>query len=367
MLVCLSMFSPAFAGRLRLARTLQAHLHQRQLRGRERKLIHVADRRDSHPSRIAETKTISDNRRKQGLEDPIPAPIAYNNGPVMSGPTLNIYIIYYGAWTPKKSGQPIIENFITALSLSGADSQGVAGDPKVAYWWATNSKYYSQADDGSINGTVSQEVRFVKATTDKGSVGKKWKTATVFNAVKTKIGPKKPFPYDPYGIYLILPSKDIKIEGFCVDYCGWHSLNYIKLNNTFKPVVYAIVGHHAQCPDKCAVHHYSPNGNPPIDAMVSSIAHEVAEAASDPDTTTGWFDVDVQENADKCAYKFGDYLITQDAKGNDFKYNLVGLNGKKYMVQQNWDLDTGTCVMQTIPRSTTGGDTGGTTGGTTGP
>jgi hypothetical protein len=49
----------------------------------------------------------------------------------------------------------------------------------------------------------------------------------------------------------------------------------------------------------------APNGNPAADTEVSPLSHEVNEAWTDPDTTTGWFDSSGYENGDECAYVYG--------------------------------------------------------------
>lgn len=63
---------------------------------------------------------------------------------------------------------------------------------------------------------------------------------------------------------------------------------------------------------------YSPNNDPPADAMLSVLAHELSEAASDPDLD-GWYTYAGSENADLCAWKF---LTTSQMDG--YYYNQVG-------------------------------------------
>ncbi|CAI5928423.1 unnamed protein product [Closterium sp. NIES-65] len=241
-------------------------------------------------------------------------PIQYWGGPVLSGNTLNVYLIYYDFW-PKQSAQTVIENFIRSLSVGGAVAQGEAADPKVSNWWAINSKYYSQASDGSAP-TVSTE---------------------------SKIGSGKPFLYDANGIYLLLTSTNIKASGFCTEYCGYHTMD--RLGS--KSIVYSLVGHHGLCRGNCGAKQTSPNGKPWLDAMVSTIAHEIAEAATDPNASSGWFDANGEENADKCSYEYGETQTGQNVYGDDAEYNLVGLNGMKFMVERNWDVATDSCVSQT--------------------
>ena len=68
--------------------------------------------------------------------------------------------------------------------------------------------------------------------------------------------------------------------------------------------------------------------------MVSVIAHELAEAVTDP-LLNAWYDSTGAENADKCAWTFG----TVSRLSNGAMYNLV-LGGKNYLVQLNWKLAT---------------------------
>ncbi|CAI5951963.1 unnamed protein product [Closterium sp. NIES-65] len=145
MLVCLSMLPPAFAaGPVRIARTLQAqdvYTGQRQLRrDRARKLTDVVNSGSQPPLHMFETKSIFDKERRGefseeqreqvgGATASSAIPIQYHGGPVMSGETLNVYLIYYGFW-PAGIGQDVIENFIQSLSLGSSDEQGGPGDPK---------------------------------------------------------------------------------------------------------------------------------------------------------------------------------------------------------------------------------------------
>ena len=62
---------------------------------------------------------------------------------------------------------------------------------------------------------------------------------------------------------------------------------------------------------------------------------------SDP-TLKAWFDASRQENADKCAWKFG----ATSTASNGAKYNVV-INGVQYLIQQNWvNANGGYCATQ---------------------
>jgi hypothetical protein len=74
----------------------------------------------------------------------------------------------------------------------------------------------------------------------------------------------------------------------------------------------------------------TPNGNADADTEVSPTSHEIMEATTDPDTSTGWYDVAGFENGDECAYVFG---ATQGAAGQ--VYNQV-INGHHYLTQEEF-------------------------------
>ena len=79
--------------------------------------------------------------------------------------------------------------------------------------------------------------------------------------------------------------------------------------------------------------------------MVSTLAHEVTEAATDPDGGDGWGDAAGEENADKCSWKVEPTMKGTDANGGEFLYNMVGSGGAKYLVQLNWDPKLQACVL----------------------
>ncbi|CAI7761073.1 unnamed protein product [Closterium sp. NIES-53] len=295
-LVCISPLPLASAGEPRIAPTPRAHEEYR----RQRQLTDII------------------GRGARPFEDSS-APITYGGGPVMTrNPSINVYIIYYGSW-PAGSGQKIIENFIRSLSAD-SQRQGSPADPKVKLWWAISAAYTQEEEDGT-----------------KKNVSSKPSSLAVLS---NKIGDGKPFPYDANGIYLLLSSKDVSVPGFCTEYMGWHSMGYIES----RPVVFSFVGHHGQCNEEW-IPKPSPNGNPPIDFTLSTIAHEIAEAATDPDVDSGWGDEN-GENADKCYMDVGQTKTGRDSRGGTYEYNLVGMKNMRFLIQSNWDWQKNMCVTQ---------------------
>jgi hypothetical protein len=74
----------------------------------------------------------------------------------------------------------------------------------------------------------------------------------------------------------------------------------------------------------------TPNKNPDADTEVSPTSHEIMEAITDPDTTTGWFDSSGFENGDECAYVFGP---TKGTAGQ--QYNQA-IRGRHYLTQEEF-------------------------------
>jgi hypothetical protein len=67
--------------------------------------------------------------------------------------------------------------------------------------------------------------------------------------------------------------------------------------------------------------------------MISTIAHELVEAITDPAPFTAWVDAYGEENADICGMDFGNYCTSSTG---GFDYNVV-VGGRKFFIQTNRD------------------------------
>jgi hypothetical protein len=237
--------------------------------------------------------------------------IDYHGGPVMvSG--VNVYYIWYGGWSGN-SATTILTDL--ANNIGGSD------------YFNINTSYY----DGS-NTNVLNSVNYSGAKTDSYSHG----TALSDGDIQAIVAGAYPNP-DPKGIYFVLTSSDVnETTGFCTQYCGWHTHGSIGGVDT----KYAFIGNPDRCPSACAWQTTSPNGNAGADGMASIIAHEMEEAATDPDLNA-WYDRRGYENADKCAWTFGSTFI--ESNGSEAN---VTLGSRDYLIQQNWvNASGGYCAM----------------------
>lgn len=243
-------------------------------------------------------------------------PISYHNGPVMTNVNgVNVYVVWYGAWdnvsaAPQSKGAALLTSML----------QGIGGTP----YFNTNSTYTDKT-----GARIANKVTLAGQTTDAAySLGKKLTDANVKTIVSNAIT-KGALPKDANGVYFVLTAKDVaETSGFLTKYCGWHTHATIATAD----IKYSFVGDPSSKLANCAQQLVGPNGAAyaGADAMVSVIAHELEEAASDPDLNA-WYDAAGAENADKCAWTFG----TTSTATNGAKFNVTW-NGTQFLIQQNW-------------------------------
>jgi hypothetical protein len=236
--------------------------------------------------------------------------ITYHNGPLLNTPA--IYYIWYGNWAQNNgsdnaAGQAILTNF----------AQNIGGSP----YFQLNTTYSTSSYP------VSGNVTYGGSTTDAYSQGTRLRDSGVLAVVNNAINSGK-VPYNANGVYFVLTSSDVnETSGFCTQYCGWHTAG----TSTHGHVRYSFVGNANRCLGACSAQTISPNGNAGVDAMVSVVAHELEEATTDPDPASGWVDSNGAENADKCAWTFGQ---NQTLLPGGAYYNMT-LGSMNYLIQRN--------------------------------
>jgi hypothetical protein len=245
------------------------------------------------------------------------AVIKYHGGPLILG-TINVYYIWYGDWT-NNTAKTILTDF--ANHIGGSQ------------YFAINSSYYDQS-----NTRVKNSVHLAGSVDDSYSRGKSLLDsdieAIVDNAINNRL------PLDANGVYFVLTSADVTEGAFCGSYCGWHTRG----TTNGKTIKYAFVGNPDACPGACSVQTIGPNGNAGADGMASVIAHELEEAVTDPEQS-GWFADDGEENADLCAWTFGDQYVTANGASAN-----ISLGGRDFLIQQNWEnFANGFCTMTCTP------------------
>lgn len=249
-------------------------------------------------------------------------------GPIISEP--NIYVIWYGKWKANSCSAPseststpsIVNDFLGSLAQSD--------------WNKINTTYYQ-----IINGQKSyvQQTGTVKGcTVDPGSQGLSLDASTgpqisdvVENALSTKA-----LETDPNGVYVVLTASNVNVADFMTLFCAYHWF----YNNSQATVKYAFIGDASKNLSQCSPQPLiSPNGNPAADAMVSAIAHEFVEAVSDP-LGTSWYDQARLENADKCAWMYGNA-----SRVSNGSFANMTLGNRQYLIQENVAANSNTCIL----------------------
>ena len=233
-------------------------------------------------------------------------------------PTMHYYAIYWGAGF-EASTQSLYTGFLGGLGQST--------------YWTTNTQYLR----GAAN-TASYVASTNDATQPPATV-----TDANVQAEVHKILASGALPYDANGLYFVMTPSSTKVcngsSCSCSNFCGYHS-NYA--DSSFGTVLYSPIPSAAACPASCGVftsNATSPNGNIEADEGVSIIAHEAEETQSDA-LGSAWFDRTGNENADKCAYKYGPTTTLNGAKVNQT------WGGTSYLVQMNWSNQISGCAQQ---------------------
>ncbi|XP_030948079.1 protein EXORDIUM-like 2 [Quercus lobata] len=279
--------------------------------------------------------------------------IKYHGGPLLTKPnSINIYLIWYGAFS--RNDRSSITDFFASFN----PSKGLVPhqEPTVATWWKTIQTYKDKSGN-----SVSSTVKLVKQIGDIYSLGKNIKRAQIANYVKHKIETKV-LPFDSNGIYLVLTSRDVIVERFCMGSCGFHDNIVVYTERT--RLVYAHIGNPlVQCPGLCAWPYSLPAYGPPgqqalvapngvgADGMVMNIATIIAGATTNP-FKNGYFQGDPLaplEAVTACPGIFGEgaysgypgnLMVDKISKAS---YNAYGANGRKFLLPAIWELTSSKC------------------------
>jgi hypothetical protein len=246
--------------------------------------------------------------------------ITYHGGPVMRTNLVNVYFIWYGNWTngPKPSDSQRTVNLLTALF---GPTRGIGA-----------SSYFKI--DTTYNDTVGHptgNIALLASAANNYSRGKQLADKDIQNIVNDAIN-SRTLPKDANGLYFVLSASDVtETSGFCTKYCGWHTSSVIGGSD----IKFAFVGNTDRCPLACEMQTTGPNGDSGADGMASIMAHEAAEAVSDPDLNA-WYDAAGNENEDKCAWKFGP--VTGTLGHGAYNQTFGTYN---WLIQMNWENSRG--------------------------
>jgi hypothetical protein len=257
----------------------------------------------------------------------------YNGGRLLTS-TVNIYAIWYGNWNKTDSTIRSMENFL----------RNIKKDP--------NFKLM-----GSYVPSLKPTVNFKGSSYDNGYFGLNVTSTsserdTMIETIINNVALKRKIPVDDSSLFLFLASPEIRNEGFCEDYCGYHSYfeHIIQANEVLakKKAVgsktyptYAFIG--SGCDLDCgpaAIFSTPAPINYALDQMSTVVSHEIVEIISDPEPGSGFVEnISGEENADLCVYCYNH--VYRDKNGAYYNF-FVG--NDKFMLQANYDAINKQCV-----------------------
>lgn len=271
-----------------------------------------------------------------------PLVLKYHNGPLLKG-NVTLNLLWYGAFSPAQ--RAVVLDFLHSLSAAPAGSR----PPSVSSWWSTTARYKGGPSNLAV-GTQILDERY--------SLGKSLKTGQLA-ALASKAGYKS-IKARALAINLVLTSADVAVDGFCMSRCGTHGSGAAGKSR----YTYAWVGNAvSQCPGQCAWPFHqpqygpqtpplvAPSGDVGVDGMVINLATVLAGAVTNP-FNDGYYQGDAAaplEAVSACTGIFGKgaypgypgQLLADKTTGAS--YNVIGVNGRKFLVPAMWDPNTSAC------------------------
>lgn len=285
--------------------------------------------------------------------------VKYHRGPVLVGDNkkiLKVHLVFYGSFT--KAQKAIVITFLQSFTAPKPSKRF----PTVAGWWSIVSKYKN-----TKGVTVAPVVTLGTQVHDtKYSLTKSLKQSDIEKLITVSL--RKGLALDPTGVYFVLTSDDVNVQGFCSSQCGTHSSIRPAALTKRTRLPYGWVGNSAKkCGGYCAWPFFkaaygagpntpplkAPNGDAGVDGMIINIASILAGVTTNP-YGNGYFQGDNQdplEIAGVCAGIYGPNSypgypgdILKDSRGASF--NVYGAYRKKFLVPWVFHSVTKKCAGQ---------------------
>ena len=294
----------------------------------------------STPSLLPTKSPIKPTARPSTSRSPTASPLGdmhYHPGTSIMSDTVNLYNIYYGAFSA--STMTLVDYFATNLASSS--------------WMKTITNYY-QVDSSGVKKTATGQVVFKARAAIAQQAGQTTITDNdIVDLLIAQFNNKNSgITVDPNAVYTIMINGALNIEGppltstddgqgntWLNEWCGYHSTFALNTNQVIK---YNVIGDPSTAPYNGASCYakFPPtaNGNLGADSMVSIYGHELFEQITDYDQAW-YFDANGYECADSCNWDYGTYT------GNS---NIV-VGSMNFLVQRVWLPGYGCTVGYPVP------------------
>lgn len=248
--------------------------------------------------------------------------LAYGGGPVLFAP--KVYMTYWGWGVVPNADPDGAEAYLTGFW------QGVGGSD-----WAAIQTQYTGPGGAHIGNPTDQ---YGGSWHDDSLTVLPVNNVAVDGASKEALQAEAHFGYDPNGIYFVaLPHGDD--SDFAGGYCAYHGA---VADAQGRMIAYAMLPYVSDFPTvndsvttaDCGVGIIANSPHPRLDAFSTVAGHEYAEAVTDPQPSSGWYDKNNGENADICAFVFT----------GPGAHAEIHLSTGDYGVQSLWSNEANSCV-----------------------
>jgi hypothetical protein len=318
-------------------------------------------------------------------------PLIWHGGPVMDTPKTGALVVTPIFWNP--AGHPMTGSYKSIITQYLTDVAADSGQDTNVYstlneYFGSNGKisYGALAGTGFELGTPVNDTRALPADgcflthkdltgiySDGSGYDACLDDAQVAGETNTIVSARG-LPVDLSHIYVLFLPKHVETcflagstatlrKGFqactinhekSAGYCAYHTMagNGMVYANLSFPIYRSPVGFTCGSDARVAFGAIqSPNNDADADVEISPTSHEIMEAITDPDVSTGWYDNAGFENGDECAYVYGTPL--GGSAGTFFNQTI---NGHSYLTQEEFSnldfFDTGLgCVQNSAAES----------------
>ncbi|HLW78544.1 MAG TPA: hypothetical protein VKU44_03005 [Terriglobia bacterium] len=239
--------------------------------------------------------------------------IFYHGGPIMTGSSNHVYVIYYGDFAATTTN--IIDTFLENVGGSGA--------------FNVNSTYYNAQDQFIQNKLAYHHAD--DSYYDVNSLGAKLPNDFAVQLLQSVLSGGF-LPTDTQAIYLEIISPDVTVPNG--NYCGYHTHSTTVVSG--QDIKYAVVPDpgpkHYDCSGNVAIfnENNSPNDDIGADSVCDTLIHELSETVTDPDLNA-WYGPK-GEDGDLCNFNYG---TTFTAPNGTHANQMFG--GLDYLVQTIWE------------------------------
>ena len=271
-------------------------------------------------------------------------PLIWGGGPVMHANRVHAIYWFPPGYTLAPSYRSVIDQYLSDVAHDSGSEGNV---------YSTDPQYTDSSANAAYSSTAATSIVDPQPFPASGCSDPKTSACVSDSQIVSEVNRVVSTGGLPRGlgdIYFVFTPPNVgscDSSGACsfVDFCAYHS----GFGGGSSVTLYANMPYGAFDTQQGCGRSNSLNGDPAADVEVNLVSHEHNETVTDP-LGDAWLDVQGNEDGDKCAYVYGTTSGTPGAE-----YNQT-INGRHYLLQEEWSNHQGGCV-QDATQTVSGGGT----------